>query len=221
MLSKFKNCLNISSSSRNKFIQSSLCKLNNTTNNITNNNNIYRSFTITNSTFSSSSDNNSSSSSFTSQQQLEQLNNNNSSPSSNNNNSNNSSNNNNSSSNHTFSLEDLDKVKEELIKNLLEIDSNSSVPLPSPGKSSGDQSIDEATKQWRLTNTKDDENLQKLFKSTKQKASTSLLEQSQLNSNINDMENDDFEVGVDKDEFSKYVNPFNPETQEVNGPKRC
>lgn len=123
---------------------------------------------------------------------------------------------------YTFSLEDLEKVKEELIQNLLNESASSQVPLPSPGKSSGNQSIDEATKQWRLTNTKDDENLQKLFKSTKQKqkATTSLLEQSQMNGiNPYGVGDEDFEVGVDEEEFSKYVNPFNPETQEVNGPK--
>lgn len=154
---------------------------------------------------------------------------------SNNNNNNNhySNNNNNHNNNHTisssnkksddfiFSLEDLEKVKEQLVQTIVQQE-NSRLPLPSPGKSSGNSVVDEATKQWRLTNTKDDENLQKLYKSTRQttkpkRATITLLEQSQIQG---DEENsDDFEVGVDKEELAKYVNPYNPETGEVNGPK--
>ncbi|KAG2393432.1 hypothetical protein C9374_006963 [Naegleria lovaniensis] len=123
--------------------------------------------------------------------------------------------------NFVFSLEDLERVKEQLVQTIM-TQENSRIPLPSPGKSSGNEAIDEATKQWRLTNTKDDENLQKLFKSTRTKhntrAATTLLEQSQMNME-GDENSDDFEVGVEKEELAKYVNPYNPETGEVNGPK--
>jgi len=115
-----------------------------------------------------------------------------------------------------FSLEDLDKVKEELVQLLM---TETNVPLPSPGKTSGDASVDEATRQWRLANTKDDPNLQKIYKSTKQpttKATTNLMKQQQQ---PRDEDDDEFQIGVDQEDFSKYVNPFNPETQEVNGPK--
>ncbi|KAL9654361.1 hypothetical protein ABK040_010389 [Willaertia magna] len=114
-----------------------------------------------------------------------------------------------------FSLEDLEKLKEELVQSLI---TDTKVPLPSPGKSSGDASIDDATRQWRLTNTKDDEKLKKLFKPVKQKlpkASANLLSQS--NSLVED--DDSIEVGIEKeDEKEQYVNPYNPETGEMNGP---
>lgn len=93
-------------------------------------------------------------------------------------------------------------------------------PIPKPGKSSGDPKIDEATKNWRRTNTKDDEKLAKLFKKSSN-SSHSLLQQSNrmMNDDDDDQGNEDWQVSIeDEEEAKQFVNPYNPETGEYNGP---
>lgn len=105
------------------------------------------------------------------------------------------------------------------------------VAVPTPGRSSGDDEIDAATKQWRLTNTPDDEQLKKRFakeqdvKKIKMQKIASLIPShkdimdKENTNNDDDDDEDKIIVGLkNESELTLYVNPHNAETGEYNGP---
>ncbi|KAL0489415.1 succinate dehydrogenase assembly factor 4, mitochondrial [Acrasis kona] len=103
------------------------------------------------------------------------------------------------------------------------------VKIPIHG--SGDKSIEDANRQWRATNTEDDENLKARFKKDIKKdaslkkltAAQSILQQAnRLNGEEQEEEEEalkQISAPVEEGEKKQYVNPYNSKTGEHDGPK--
>jgi hypothetical protein len=116
------------------------------------------------------------------------------------------------------------KIEQEVINALKngEFIAAGSVPIPSPGSSSGDPEFDQSVKLWRSFNTEDDPALQKLYKKKDKiapnNAAAKVLQTANSLIESDDEEDVSIEAELEEDEVKEFVNPYNPETGEYNGP---
>jgi hypothetical protein len=92
--------------------------------------------------------------------------------------------------------------------------------LPSPGQSSGDKEFDESVRAWRLANTVEDVNLQKIYKKqqTKEVTGKQKVIQQQTSYEEEDDDYDDVTAILSGEERKEFVCEYNPETGEHGGP---
>ena len=122
-------------------------------------------------------------------------------------------------------LEDLSEEDRQVLMRLAEqlqkdgVVEAGRLELPSPGQSSGDPDFDESVRAWRLANTVEDPALKKLFKKNYKQGFKGTAAQKILSMADNDSDDDEVEVALeDEEERAEFVNPYNAETGEHNGP---